>query len=71
MSEPEQITYDSPKLAETVLKRSVRDAAESLVGGFDWSETAEGYEFWSVVYHRLMSMAAGQFRLPPAKEMRA
>jgi hypothetical protein len=71
MSEPEQISYDSPKLADTVTPPHANAAAESLYSAFDWRETAEGYDFWSVVFHRLMEIAAGQFRLPPAKEKRA
>lgn len=34
-------------------------SAELLIQSFDWSQTAEGYHHWQVIYHRLMDIAGG------------
>lgn len=33
------------------------DAAEDITNSMDWEETAEGYEYWADVYHRLIEHA--------------
>lgn len=38
-------------------KARAQDAANALVEGFDWTETAEGNEFWDGVYERLIQIA--------------
>jgi hypothetical protein len=35
------------------------EAANALLGAFEWNQTVEGQKYWSTVYSRLCWMAAG------------
>jgi hypothetical protein len=44
----------------------LKQAADSLMGAFDWESSDEGYAFWSTVYDRLIDYA-DRFKVFKAK----
>ena len=60
ISAPEYSGEEEPVYVHQTKRKHLYQAAEALLSGFTWSQTAEGPDFWESLYYRLREMAGGE-----------